>query len=126
MKKMPTIDETLDRLKKSTFRAKFHLTDKDKAYITDKGIENVRNHAKEFVSTRLAPATLPNDGKQTPMRGHPVFIAQHACACCCRGCLHKWYNVPKNTELTEKQQEKIVALIMAWIQKELENEKNRP
>ena len=116
---MPTIDETLDRLKKSTFRAKFHLTDKDKAYITDKGIENIRNHAKEFVSARLAPATLPNDGKQTPMRGHPIFVAQHACACCCRGCLNKWYNVPVGVELTDKQQEKIVNLLMAWIEREI-------
>lgn len=116
---MPTIDETLDRLKKSTFRAKFHLTDKDKAYITDKGIETIQNHAKEFVSARLAPATLPNDGKQTPMRGHPIFVAQHACACCCRGCLNKWYNVPVGVELTEKQQEKIVNLLMAWIEREI-------
>lgn len=116
---MPTIDETLARLSKSDFRARFHLTDKDKNYITDKGIGNIRNHAKEFVCTRLAPANPPNDGKQTPMRGHPVFVAQHACACCCRGCLNKWYNVPMGVELTEKQQEKIVNLLMTWIEREI-------
>ena len=116
---MPTIEETFARLNKSGFRSKFHLTDKDKNYITDKGIESVRNHAKEFVCMRLAPAKPPNDGKQTPMRGHPVFVAQHACACCCRGCLNKWYNVPMGVELTEKQQEKIVNLLMAWIEREI-------
>lgn len=115
---MPTIDDTLLRLKQSDFRAKFHLSQKDKDYITEKGIEIIRIHAAEFVRTRLAPAKLPNDGKQTPMRGHPVFIAQHACACCCRGCLNKWYKVPQGTELTENQQERIVNLLIAWIEKE--------
>lgn len=78
----------------------------------------IRHHAEDFVSSRLAPAVIPNDGKQTPMRGHPVFVAQHATACCCRGCLEKWYRVPKGTPLTKTQQEKIVDLLMAWIEKE--------
>ena len=60
------------------------------------------------------------DGKQTPMRGHPVFIAQHACACCCRGCLHKWYHVPVGRELTENEQERIVKLLMTWIERQLD------
>ena len=54
------------------------------------------------------------------MRGHPVFIAQHATATCCRGCLEKWYRVQKGVELSEVQQEKIVNLIMTWIAKEYE------
>ena len=74
----------------------------------------------DFVRTRLAPANIPNDGKQTPMRGHPVFVAQHACACCCRGCLFKWYKVPQGRELTEEEQRRIVNLLMAWIEKEME------
>ena len=115
---MPTIDETLARLKESKFRAKFHLTAKDKEYIANKGFDVIRSHAKEFVRTRLAPAQPENDGKQTPMRGHPVVVAQHACACCCRGCLNKWYKVPKDIELTETQQERIVNLLMSWIEKE--------
>lgn len=119
MKKMPTIDETLSRLKESDFRAKFHLTATDKIYIAEKGMNTIRIHAKEFVRTRLAPADPVNDGKQTPMRGHPVFVAQHACTCCCRGCLNKWYKVPKGTELTETQQERIVNLLMSWIEREV-------
>ena len=112
---MATIEETLKRLKKSDFRAKFYLSEKDKQYITEKGMDTIRFHAEEFIRTRLAPKEIPNDGKQTPMRGHPVFKAQHACACCCRNCLEKWYKVPRNTPLTELQQEKIVNLLMAWI-----------
>ncbi|MEE1010429.1 MAG: DUF4186 domain-containing protein [Acutalibacteraceae bacterium] len=120
---MPNINETLLKLKKSDFRAGFHLTEKDKAYIAEKGMDTVRKHAEEFVRTRLAPAHPPNDGKQTPMRGHPVFVAQHACACCCRGCLEKWYRVPQGKELTDIQQEKIVNLLMVWITEEISPQK---
>ena len=116
---MPTINDTLIRLSKSDFRAGFHLTEKDKAYIAEKGMDTVRKHAEEFVHTRLAPAHPPNDGKQTPMRGHPVFVAQHACACCCRGCLEKWYRVPQGKELTQSQQEKIVNLLVRWLENEI-------
>lgn len=121
---MATIDEALAKLQKSAFRAKFHLTEKDKQYVKDKGADTVREHAADFVRQRLAPAVIPNDGKQTPMRGHPVFVAQHACACCCRGCLNKWYKVPVGTELTENQQERIVNLLMAWIDCQMNGDQN--
>ena len=118
---MPSVENTLDRLSRSKFRGSFHLTKKDKAYVAEKGIGTIRMHAEEFVRTRLAPAVLPNDGKQTPFRGHPVFTAQHACACCCRGCLEKWYRVPRGVPLTDVQQEKIVRLLLAWIERECKN-----
>jgi len=122
---MQTIDEALQKLNRSAFRAKFHLSKKERQYITEKGLETIRSHAEDFVKKRLAPAVINNDGKQTPMRGHPVFVAQHACACCCRGCLNKWYKVPKNTQLTAVQQEKIVNLLMAWIEKEYYREESQ-
>lgn len=80
----------------------------------------IRTHCESFIRTRLAPAVIENDGKQTPMRGHPIFKAQHACACCCRGCLSKWYHVPAGRELTEEEQRRIVNLLMAWIRKEMQ------
>ena len=116
---MPGIDETLARLGRSTFRAGFRLTQKDRQYIAVKGMDAIREHAAAFVRDRLAPADIPNDGKQTPMRGHPVFVAQHACACCCRGCLEKWYRVPRGRALTDGEQQRIVNLLMAWIAKNL-------
>lgn len=121
---MQTIDEALEKLSKSKFRSSFHLKEKDIEYINKVGIEKIRQHAKDFIKTRLAPKYIPNDGKQTPMKGHPVFIAQHACGCCCRGCLNKWYRVNKSTILTETQQEKIVNLLMAWIEKEYNSKIN--
>ena len=116
---MATIEETLFKLSKSKFRSSFYLTKKDKAYIEEKGMDTILKHAEAFVKERLAPKDIPNDGKQTPYRSHPVFKAQHATACCCRGCLNKWYRVPLNTELSEIQQKKIVGLIMAWIQQQM-------
>lgn len=80
-----------ERLSKSAFRSRFHLSQKDREYIAEKGLATIRKHAEDFVTKRLAPAIIPNDGKQTPMRGHPVFIAQHATGCCCRGCFSKWH-----------------------------------
>lgn len=115
---MQTIDEALAKLQKFKFRSRFHLTEKDRQYIEKKGMDTIRTHAADFVAARLAPAEIPNDGKQTPMRGHPVFVAQHACACCCRGCLNKWYHVPKGRALTSDEQRRIVNLLMAWIERE--------
>lgn len=115
-----TIEEALSKLAMSKFRSSFYLAKKDKEYFNAKGRDTIQSHAVDFVKQRLAPAEPVNDGKQTPMSGHPVFKAMHACACCCRGCLNKWYQVPQGRELTEEEQEKIVNLLMAWIDKELD------
>ena len=109
--------EILDKLAKSTFRASFKLKQKDIDYINQKGLETIKKHAQDFISKRVAPAYVANDGKQTPMRGHPVFIAQHATATCCRKCINKWHKFPMGTQLTQQQQDYIVELIMKWIKK---------
>ncbi|MBQ6479036.1 MAG: DUF4186 domain-containing protein [Erysipelotrichaceae bacterium] len=115
---MQSISDALVKLDHSKFRSSFKLTKKEQQYLTEKGMPLIRKHACDFVRTKLAPADPLNDGKQTPMHGHPVFKAMHATACCCRGCLNKWYRVPLHKELTEEQQEKIVNLLMAWIEKQ--------
>ena len=51
------------------------------------------------------------------MRGHPVFIAQHATATCCRGCIEKWHKFKKGVELTPEQQNYLVEVIMEWIKR---------
>ena len=119
---MQSVETALEKLEKSRFRASFHLSEKDFDYIKEKGLDTVRRHAEDFVKMKLAPAEPANDGKQTPTHGHPVFKAMHATACCCRGCLNKWYKVPKNRALSASQQEKIVNLIMAWIEKQLDSQ----
>lgn len=111
------------RLSRSDFRNRFHLSDKDISYIDEKGMENIRAHALDFIKTRLAPENPQNDGKQTPMRGHPVFIAQHACACCCRGCLEKWHNIPSGKVLSVDEQQYIADVLTDWIQREYSTKK---
>ena len=117
---MATVEETLARLKKSRFRASFSLGKADREYAKARGEEVIRSHAEDFVRERLAPASPKNDGRQTPMRGHPVFVAQHACACCCRGCLERWYKIPRGVELSDDMQRRIVKLLMAWISAEVD------
>ncbi|MDD6088468.1 MAG: DUF4186 domain-containing protein [Desulfovibrionaceae bacterium] len=112
-------EQLLQRLQRSAFRSSFHLKQKDRDCVLRYGYAGIRRHAEDFIRKRMAPAFIPNDGKQTPMRNHPVFIAQHACACCCRSCLFRWYRIPRNVELTAQQQEDIVNLLMLWIRREM-------
>ena len=112
--------DLFNRLAKSRFRSSFRLTQKDRDYVTAKGLVTIRSHAKDFVAKRLSSAVIPNDGKQTPMRGHPVFLAQHATGCCCRGCFFKWHHIPQGRELTKEEQNYAVAVLMAWIEKQMQ------
>ena len=112
--------QLFERLDNSKFRSSFHLKQKDIDYINEKGLDTIRQHAKEFIAKREAPAYIANDGKQTPMRGHPVFIAQHATATCCRDCIRKWHKMQPGKKLSQVQQEYLVDIIMTWIQKEME------
>ena len=111
--------QLFERLDNSRFRSSFHLKQKDIDYINEKGLDTIRQHAKDFIAKREAPAVIPNDGKQTPMRGHPVFIAQHATATCCRGCIYKWHKMRPGKELSKVQQEYLVDVIMTWIEGEM-------
>jgi len=111
-------DAAFARLAKSKFRSRFHLSGADRKYIDEKGIDAIRSHCEDFIRMRLAPAKPPNDGKQTPMRGHPVFVAQHACACCCRDCLAKWWKLPRGVVIPAERQRGIVDFLMAWIASE--------
>ncbi|MDE5586780.1 MAG: DUF4186 domain-containing protein [Bacilli bacterium] len=112
------IDEILNKLSKSTFRSSFHLRNYMISYIDEKGMDVVRSHATDFVNQKLGVYDPKKDGKQTPMKNHPVFIAMHACAFCCRGCLEKWYQIPKERDLTEEEKKFIVKLLMTWIERE--------
>ena len=103
------------RLGRSGFRAKFRLSEKELAYARDRGLEVLETHARDFVTRRVAPRDPPNDGKQTPLTGHPVFVAQHATATCCRGCLAKWHNIPEGRKLTNAQINYVTAVLIRWL-----------
>ncbi|MBQ6428666.1 MAG: DUF4186 domain-containing protein [Oscillospiraceae bacterium] len=118
---MPERSALFELLGRSEFRSRFHLSDKDRVYIAEKGMETVRAHAQDIVAKRLAAENPENDGKQTPMKGHPVFLAQHATACCCRTCLEKWHRIPAGKALTTDEQAYIVDVLMDWIAREIQD-----
>lgn len=108
------------RLSTSKFRSSFKLKDSDKCYIVIQGMPIIRQHAHDFINSRLAPEIIANDGKQTPFKGHPVFIAQHATATCCRNCVQKWHNIPKSKPLSQKEKDFCVELITKWIDNQMQ------
>jgi hypothetical protein len=112
---MRDLQELSTALAKSKFRSRFRLGAKESQYLNQRGLEVVLQHADGFIRERLAPAQPRNDGKQTPMRGHPVFIAQHATATCCRGCLEKWHQIPKGRPLSDREVQYVVAVIERWL-----------
>lgn len=112
---MRSLDTVFPKLAASPFRARFRLGPKECAYLANRGMAVVLDQAADFVGKRLAPAQPVKDGKQTPMRGHPVFIAQHATATCCRGCLAKWHGIPAGQTLSDGEQRHVVAAIERWL-----------
>jgi hypothetical protein len=113
---MRPLQQVFAELAKSPFRCRFRLGPKERTYLEAKGMPVILDHARDFIAKRLAQAEPPNDGKQTPMRGHPVFIAQHATATCCRGCLETWHGIPKGRALSASEQEHAVAAIGRWLE----------
>ncbi|MBM99735.1 MAG: DUF4186 domain-containing protein [Planctomycetaceae bacterium] len=115
-----------EALQRSAFRQRFHLHESDRRYLAEKTVEAIMLHAEQLIRQRLAPVNPANDGKQTPMRGHPVFIAQHATATCCRGCLQKWYGVPQDREIADPEIQDILAVIRRWLEGEAREELESP
>jgi hypothetical protein len=111
-------DELFSALAGSAFRRRFRLGARERAYLHDRGLPVVIEHARDFIARRLAPAAPLNDGKQTPFRGHPVFVAQHATATCCRGCLARWHFIERGRELTAEEQEHLVGVIERWLREQ--------
>lgn len=115
------IEDILNKLNSSKFRSSFHLKSGDVNYIKEKGLSKIESHALDFINKRLKDVSKVNDGKQTPIKGHPVFIAQHATATCCRGCLEKWHKIEKTHILNEREVLYIKNVIMKWIERELKS-----
>ncbi|HEV2914289.1 MAG TPA: DUF4186 domain-containing protein [Pyrinomonadaceae bacterium] len=112
---MRDLDELFTALEASAFRRRFRLRGKELEYFHSRGLEVVLEHAADFIEKRLAQAHPANDGKQTPMRHHPAFIAQHATATCCRGCLEKWHRIPKGHALRTEEKQYVLAVLERWL-----------
>ncbi len=106
------------RLRRSRFRSRFRLNARDAAYLAERSWSTLHGHARDFIDHRLAPAQPRKDGRQTPMRGHPVFVAQHATATCCRGCLARWHGLDQGHVLDDDEREYVAAVVLAWLGRE--------
>ena len=116
---MRDLDDLFAALAKSDFRRRFRLRPAERTYLETKGWPVVLSHARDFIEKRLAPAEPRNDGKQTPFRGHPVFVAQHATATCCRGCLAKWHRIPQGRPLDETEKAHVAAVLERWMRAQM-------
>ena len=116
---MRQTDDIFAALARSSFRRRFHLGPRERAYLAEKTLPVILEHGRQFIRDRLALAEPKNDGRQTPMRGHPIFIAQHATATCCRGCLEKWHRIPRGRELTGGEIEYVLAVLARWLSEEM-------
>ena len=112
---MRDIDDLFSALARREFRSRFRLGPKEQAYLVEKTLPVVLEHGRKFIEERLAPAEPKNDGRQTPMRGHPIFIAQHATATCCRSCLEKWHRIARGRALAEEQIEHVLQVLARWL-----------
>ncbi|MFE2182620.1 DUF4186 domain-containing protein [Streptomyces sp. NPDC059455] len=121
-----SLDQRLAVIARHPFRAKFHLRGRDRATAELSGPSTLRWHAYDLIAKRLAPAAPYKDGKQTPYRGHPVFVAQHATATCCRTCLQRWHEIPKGRELRRAERAYVVDVICRWIEREVTGTRTRP
>lgn len=108
--------DILEKLKRSRFRNSFRI--KNFRYIEEKGLETIEEHARLFLNERIRKRPK-NDGKQTPWKGHPVFIAQHATATCCRKCIEKWHKIPRDKKLDDKEMDYLTDVIMRWIKRSI-------
>lgn len=116
---MIPLEEAFQRLAASAFRRKFRLQGKELAYLQTWGLPHVMKQAGDLITQRLAPAEPKNDGRQTPWRNHPVFVAQHATGTCCRGCLEKTYEITKGHALTPEEKQHVLAAIERWLTSQL-------
>jgi len=114
-----SIEDCFKALSKSKFRSSFHLKGKDLLYAKTHDITTLEAQTLDFINERLDLNDKYKDGKQTPYRGHPVFVAEHAVACCCRGCIKKWHGIDENRKLTTEEKEYLKNIIISWIKKEI-------
>jgi len=113
------IEERLAEIARQPFRAKFRLRGQERVTAESASPATLRLHARDLIARRLAPAQPYHDGRQTPYRGHPVFVAQHATATCCRSCLERWHAIPKGRDLTRAERGYVVDVLCRWIEREV-------
>jgi len=104
------------KLARAKLLSKFDMGEPEIEYVNSRGLDILELHAADFIKKRLAPAEPKNDGRQTPLKGHPVFVAQHATGTSDRERLEKFHGIRQGIELSEKQIKYVVNIIIRWIE----------
>ncbi|OPC82542.1 hypothetical protein B4N89_17785 [Embleya scabrispora] len=113
------LDARLDAIGKLPSRARFHLPGRERTVAMTLGESGVRWYAYDVIARRIGPAKPSRDGRQTPYRGHPVFVAQHATGTCCRGCLEEVHGIPQGRPLDKAELNYAVNLVCGWLTREI-------
>ena len=113
------IEEVFSKLNKTGRISNFSLGDAEIEYVSSRGIEILRLHATDFIQKRIAPKEPKNDGYQTPAKGHPVFLAQHACGCNDIDSVEQFFGFKKGSLLKEKEVNLIVDVIVSWLEDQI-------
>lgn len=93
------------------------LGDQDVQVVREIGVDGVKQQAKRIVENKLKEQP-DNDGSQTPRAGNPVYKAMHACGCSSRKELSRTHRIPAGGEMTDRQVEAVVNLLVRWIVRE--------
>jgi hypothetical protein len=100
------IDETFKNLKYEFIRHYYwhrNIDDRAVNYAKRKGKINLMATVEKRIRSSVSKPADSFDGRQTDWNGNPIFYAQHATATCCRRCIEKWHNIPRDRELTKSE-----------------------
>lgn len=87
-----------------------------------RGLDNLKEHAKVVLTSKIGKARNYREGYQTPKKGKEiVHYAQHATATCCRPCLSYWHGIPEGRALRPKEIDYCSNLIMLFITERVKN-----
>jgi len=118
------IENTFKSLKYEFIRHHYwHKEFDEKAvnYALRKGkIELINTVEKRIRASVKAPVDA-FDGRRTKWEGNPIHYGQHATATCCRKCIERWHNVPRDEELTEKQVKYFTHLVIMFLEERFPN-----
>ena len=138
---MNAVDAAFQKLAKSKFRSRFRLSESDRKYISDKGIETIRSPSLTLRGCRFPMGRDARHAAGMPLRGlhshapRPSESAQRRQADAdartprVQGATRlrlllprlpvKWWKVPKETAIPPERQSRIVDFLMAWIERQL-------
>ncbi len=109
----------LEKVAKCDYRAEIDLGAEDIEYINSRGFDMMIKHAQDFVERRLGPARPRNEGKQTPLKGHPLFLAQHATGSDSRRALSEYHGIAEGKELSRQQIDYVTDVVLRWLEERL-------